>query len=156
MNAVHATPTRLTALAGACLTLSAWILPSVGHAAQIQADIEISPKTVNLAFGGEVVTVHTNIPYNQVIGSSAVLYFGDQGVSISSWKSDNQGYFVAKFLRADVRTVEGLVIPGSNAFELWGATWNGDSFSGSDTVRVIYREPPRGPSHDQPEPPADR
>lgn len=156
MTATTSPSTRLTVLIATCLSLTLLALPPIGGAAEIEVDIEIAPSTINLAFGGDVVTVHTDIPYNDVDGSSVVLYYRDQGVAISSWKSDDRGYFVAKFLAANIRTLDDLRIPGSNLFELWGVTWSGNAFLGSDSVRVIFMAPRRGPKTEQPSTPADR
>lgn len=147
---------RQSVLAGTCLLLAALASPALCHAGNIDVDIDISPKTINLSGEGVVVTVHTDIPYNQVAGSSVVLFYQDQGVAITSWKSDDLGYFVAKFLAASLRTLEDLVIPGDNEFELCGLTWSGDAFMGSDVVRIVDRRAPRAPEVSEPVAPADR
>ena len=95
--------------------------------------IEVAPRTLNIDSDGQVVTVHTDIAYWEVDVSSVFL----NGVLISSWKADNRGNFVAKFLMDEIKTLDGLVIDGYNALTLLGATVDGTSFVGSQEIMVI-------------------
>ena len=67
----------------------------------LEIEIDVSPNTLNLQSEGKVVTVHTDIPFWQVTASSVYL----NGVEISSWKTDNRGFFVAKFVMGAVRAL---------------------------------------------------
>ena len=101
----------------------------------IEIEIDVAPNVLNIASEGTVVTVHTNIAYSLVNGASVTL----NGVEIAWWKSDSRGQFVAKF---DMLEVEKLVDTevldlGDITLELKGNTWAGDSFSGSQTIRVV-------------------
>ncbi|PLW99509.1 MAG: hypothetical protein C0591_02665, partial [Marinilabiliales bacterium] len=59
---------------------------------------------------------------------------------IESWKSDNQGYFVAKFNMDEVKDLEGIEIGGYNTLTLSGETGIG-TFTGSDEILVINNIP---------------
>jgi len=80
--------------------------------ADFEIEIDVSPKTLNIQSEGDIVTVHTDIPYSQVAGASVLL----NGLTISWWKSDNQGYFVAKFVMGEVKGLyeEELLFDGDN------------------------------------------
>jgi len=99
--------------------------------------IDVSPSVLNLQNQGAVVTVHTDIAYNFVAGSTVSL----NGIEISWWKSDDRGYFVAKFLMSDVKGLEGLIIGGYNTLTLDGVTKDGVSFTGSEDIKVINNIP---------------
>ena len=102
--------------------------------------IEIAPNTLNLESENHVVTVHTDIAYGDVSVSSIFL----NGIAINSWKADNQGNFVAKFLTDDVKLLPGLVIGGYNTLTLVGATTDGEAFSGEKDIKVIEIIPQGG------------
>jgi hypothetical protein len=106
---------------------------SVGSTQAFDTLIQISPNVLNIGSSGEVVTVHTDLPYAQVVVYSVFL----NGVPIASWKADDQGNFVAKFDIQAIKTLNGLVIGGDNQMILTGATTSGDSFVGIDWVRVV-------------------
>ena len=99
-------------------------------------EIQVSPNVLNLQNNGVVVTIHTDIPYSSVIGSSVSL----NGLEIESWKSDNQGYFVAKFNMDEVKDLQGIEIGGYNTLTLSGETGIG-TFTGSDEILVINNIP---------------
>ncbi|EGV16406.1 hypothetical protein [Thiocapsa marina] len=112
---------------GVCLVVAA---------AQIQAFeavIQVAPGTLNIGSSSEVVTVHTDVAYGDVVAYSVQL----NGVPIQSWKADDRGNFVAKFDSTAVKSLDGLAIGGDNELILIGATTDGDSFVGSDWIRVI-------------------
>ena len=99
--------------------------------AALEIEITVSPNVINIASASTVVTVHTDIPYSAVAGASVAL----DGVAIDWWKSDNRGYFVAKFVAGEVKD---RVDAGTIAtLTLSGETKLGDAFSGSDDVKVI-------------------
>lgn len=96
-----------------------------------EIEIQVSPSTLNLQNQGQVVTVHTDIPYSSVVGASVTL----SGIPIDWWKADNLGYFVAKFYISKVK--EKLSEPGIYTLELSGTTKDGVTFSGSTEITVI-------------------
>jgi hypothetical protein len=70
------------------------------------------------------------------VGSSVTL----NGLEISHWKADDQGNFVAKFLMSAVKGLP-LNIGGYNTLVLSGTTINGDTFTGSDAIKVVLNVP---------------
>ena len=97
----------------------------------VAAEITVSPNVINIASASTVVTVHTDLPYNLVDGASVSL----NGLEIEWWKADDRGYFVAKFVAAEVK---GIVEAGTTAtLTLTGETVEGEAFSGSDEVKVV-------------------
>ncbi len=99
--------------------------------------IQVSPHILNLQSNGVVVTIHTDIAYSSVDGQTVTL----NGVVIQSWKSDDRGNFVAKFNMDDIKGLPGLIIGGYNTLTLEGEQFNGDTFTGSEDVKVINKVP---------------
>ena len=96
--------------------------------------IQVSPNVLNIGSKGEIVTVHTDIPYNTVKGASVFL----NGVPISWWKADDRGFFVAKFDINKVKYSAGLVI-GNNTVMLTGVTINDVQFTGDQILKVVSK-----------------
>ena len=96
-------------------------------------DIDVAPSTLNLAYQGEVVTVHTDIPYSAVVGASVTM----NGIEIAWWKSDDRGFFVAKFNASEVTAKLGSSAGTTVTLMLTGTKTDGTTFSGTDTIRVI-------------------
>ena len=70
------------------------------------------------------------------------VYLND--IQINSWKADNRGYFVAKFLMSEVKALADsgdLTVPGDNLLTLVGSTKEGTEFIGEQTITVINIEP---------------
>jgi len=97
-------------------------------------DIQVAPNVLNLQNNGVVVTIHTDIPYSNVIASSVSL----NGIEIQSWKADARGFFVAKFNIDAVKALTDLVIGDYNTLTLIGESIDGD-FSGSEAIVVISK-----------------
>ena len=116
------------------LTLAFLAASAVCSAGEIT--IDIAPETLNLASSGRVVTVHTDATYSSISVYSVYL----SGVAIDSWKADDRGYFVAKFLMDDVKSIDGLSINDTNTFQFVAVTVAGDPVSGEAEVYVIDRE----------------
>ncbi|NCC26764.1 MAG: hypothetical protein EOM22_01065 [Gammaproteobacteria bacterium] len=114
-------------LAGLILTALAW------QAQAFETMIQVSPNVLNIGSQGNVVTVHTDLPYASVDVHSVFL----NSVPIASWKADDQGNFVAKFDINAVKSLDGLIIGGENALMLTGVTCDGEPFVGTDWVRVV-------------------
>lgn len=96
--------------------------------------IQVSPNILNLQNNGVVVTIHTDIPYSNVYGSSVIL----NGIEIQSWKADSRGFFVAKFNLDEVKALTSLEIGSYNTLTLTGESTNGD-FTGSEAILVINK-----------------
>lgn len=113
-----------------------WLLnPGVTFGYDVEnIQIQVSPNVLNLGSKGEVITVHTDLPYSTVTGASVFL----NGVPISWWKSDDRGFFVAKFDIDKVKYEAGLVV-GENKILLTGVTTSGVQFSGEQTLKVVSR-----------------
>lgn len=99
-----------------------------------EIEVKISPNVLNLANYGEVVTIHTDIPYSIVVGSTVSL----NGLVIQSWKADSRGFFVAKFNIDEVKALPELEIENYNTLTLEGSTVD-DTFSGSADILVINK-----------------
>ena len=97
----------------------------------------MAPNVLNIQSQGVVVTVHTDIAYGDVDVSAVFL----NGVLISSWKADNRGNFVAKFLMEEVEAIPGLNIGDYNTMILSGVTTDGVAFSGATKIMVIEIDP---------------
>ena len=100
--------------------------------------IDVAPATLNLRSCGRVVAVHTNVPYDDVDVASIYL----AGVAIESWKADDRGYFVAKFVMDDIKAIDGLAIDAPNTFQLVGLDVYKTPFWGEQEVMVIERGAP--------------
>ena len=102
----------------------------------IDIDIDVAPNVLNIQSEGQVVTVHTDINYSVVDGYSVLL----NGVAINSWKADNRGNFVAKFLMESIKE-----LLAKEEFDdyytlnliLAGVTKDGEPFSGTQDIKVI-------------------
>jgi hypothetical protein len=97
--------------------------------------IDVAPNTLNIESEGNVVTVHTDIPYTAVAGQTVTL----NGIAIQSYKSDNRGYFVAKFSMLEVEALvdDGILELGEITLTLVGYTTNNEVFTGSQVITVI-------------------
>ena len=102
--------------------------------------IEVAPNTLNIQSQSQVVTVHTTIKYVSVDHDNVYL----NGIEISSWKADNRGYFVAKFVMSEVKALADsgdLTVPGENELTLVGYTTERTEFTGAQMITVIDIEP---------------
>ncbi len=79
---------------------------------------------------GGAVTVHTTIRY--VDADCATLKLN--GVAVAWTYADGRGYPIAEFNEAAVKAI--VAAPGATLTVTWSKK-TGESFSGSDTVRVI-------------------
>lgn len=104
--------------------------------AQDVIDIQVSPHVLNLQHQGEVVTIHTDISYGSVLGSTVTL----NGIEINSWKADDQGNFVAKFLMSAIKNLP-LNIGSYNTLTLLGEKVSGGTFTGSEDILVVNNVP---------------
>ena len=113
------------------VTLCCFLYPSTTLGFEIQ--IDVSPNVLNIQSASTVVTVHTDISYDLVLGASVYL----NGVAIDWWKSDDRGNFVAKFDSDEIKTLDGLIIGDYNTLVLSGYTIDGEAFMGSQDIKVI-------------------
>lgn len=111
-----------------CLLMA---LPVISKAQEV-IEIQVSPSVLNLQNKGEVVTVHTEIAYSLVVAETVKM----NGIEISSWKADDRGNFVAKFLMEEIVGLP-LEIGDYNDLTLDGLKTDGTTFTGTDQVMVI-------------------
>jgi hypothetical protein len=125
----------LSVVWGMALSLILIQVPTLCFGDEISIDIDVAPNVLNLQSEGQVVTVHTDINYSVVDGYSVFL----NDVPISSWKADNRGNFVAKFLMEDIKALDGLVIDDYNTLVLVGYMNESEPepFLGTQNIKVI-------------------
>jgi hypothetical protein len=131
MNSEKTSPRGQRTVVPLGLAIALFVAPTVCSGEEIT--IEVAPATLNLKSNGTVVTVHTDVAYGQV--DVATVYL--QGVAINSWKADNRGFFVAKFLMEEIKTLEGLVIDGYNTLQFVALTIYDEEIWGEADVMVI-------------------
>ena len=110
-------------------------VPTKCHALDIV--IDVSPNVLNIQSASTIVTVHTDVDYELVVGASVFL----NDVAIDWWKSDDRGYFVAKFVSDEIKTLDGLIIGDYNTLVLTGYTTGNEAFTGSQEIMVINNFP---------------
>jgi len=122
----------MTVLCCASLALGLFASEALGGArTDDPLGVAVSPQCFILSMDqGGAVTVHTSIPYVNVDCASMKL----NGIALSWWHVDNRGNVVGEF---DEVAVKALVAPPGAVLTLTGNMNSGESFSGSDTVRVI-------------------
>ncbi len=115
------------------LAIGLLLNPASSYSLESEIEIRIAPNVLNIQSEGTAVTVHTDISYWVVDVHSVAL----NDIAISSWKADNRGNFVAKFLMDEVKALEGLNIGGYNTLTIEGTTINGEEFWGALDIVVI-------------------
>ncbi|HOX78959.1 MAG TPA: hypothetical protein PLW31_13085 [Bacteroidales bacterium] len=115
------------------MVFSVMILTPIISFSQDIIEIQVSPNVLNLQNNGQVVTVHTEIAYWLVDAETVSM----NGVAINSWKADDNGNFVAKFLMEEIVGLPGLVIGDYNELTLDGTRYDGTTFTGTDEIMVI-------------------
>ncbi len=123
-----------------CMILALTFFKAPSKCYGFDIGIDVAPNTLNIQSQSQVVTVHTTIKYVSVDHDNVCL----NGIAISSWKADNRGYFVAKFLMSEVKALADsgvLIVPGENELTLVGYTSEGTEFVGTQTITVIDIEP---------------
>jgi hypothetical protein len=113
------------------LALCGLMFPAASFGYEIQ--IDIAPNVLNIQSESVVVTVHTDIAYHLVAGSTVFL----NDVPISHWKADARGNFVAKFSSEEVKRLDGLKVDDYNTLVLIGYTSDGEAFLGTQDIKVI-------------------
>ena len=123
-----------------CMALALVFFQAPPECHGFEIGIEVAPNTLNIQSQSQVVTIHTTIKYVSVDHDNVLL----NGIEISSWKADNRGYFVAKFVMDEVKALADsgdLIVPGENELTLVGYTTEGTEFTGVQTITVINIEP---------------
>ena len=94
----------------------------------------VSPQVFVLDYQGSTLSIHTEVPYGDVVGSSVVLR-GANGVSITPLNigRDSRGNLVAKFLATDMMKI--VEIPRTD-LTLTGTFIDNGTFSLHATITV--------------------
>lgn len=108
-----------------------FLLPVSSYSQEV-IEIQVSPGVLNLQNNGEVVTVHTEIAYSLVVAETVSM----NGIEINSWKADDRGNFVAKFVMQEIVGLP-LEIDDYNDLTLEGTKTDGTTFTGTDQILVI-------------------
>lgn len=124
---------RMSLFSGCLLAVALCLFLYPSTTLGFEIEIDVAPNVLNIQSESVVVTVHTDIAYSVVAGSSVTL----NDVEISHWKSDARGNFVAKFLSDEIKTLDGLIIDGYNTLTLIGYTTDEEAFIGVQDIRVI-------------------
>jgi hypothetical protein len=120
-----------------CIALALMFFQAPAKCYGFDINIDVSPNVLNIQSESSIVTVHTDIPYEQVEGFTVLL----NNVGIDWWKMDDRGYFVAKFNSDDIKELDGLVIGDYNTLVLIGYTTDGEEFIGKQDIKVINNIP---------------
>ena len=131
---------RMGIVTGCVLAVTLGLLGYPAATLAFDIQIDVAPNVLNIQSESVVVTVHTDIAYNAVVGSTVFL----NGVEISHWKSDARGNFVAKFLSDEIKTLDGLIIDDYNTLVLTGYTADSEAFIGKLDIKVIDVMPQGG------------
>lgn len=123
----------IPAFAICCVFILVMLVQAPSQCYGFDIEIDVSPNVLNIQSSGTVVTVHTDIAYGAVVGASVYL----NGVPIQYWKADARGYFVAKFVMDDIKTLDGLIIDDYNSLVLSGYTTDSQPFLGEQEIKVI-------------------
>lgn len=112
-----------------------------GDVLSFEITIDVAPNVLNLQrTDDKCVTVHTDIPYNEVNRTSVSLAVGSVDIFPYLTKSDLKGDLVAKFSMEAVRDFS-LTIDAYNTITLTGVNVDGESFSGSQEIWVVNNIP---------------
>ena len=120
-----------------CIALALVFFQAPAKCYGFDINIDVSPNVLNIQSESSIVTVHTDIAYNLVVGATVFL----NGVAIDWWKSDDRGNFVAKFVSDEIKTLDGLIIGDYNALILIGVDTDGEAFVGTQEIMVINNVP---------------
>ena len=123
---------KMKMITGCCVLLLAGLLISPAISYSDEIEIDVAPNVLNIQSSGTVVTVHTDIAYWTVVGSTVLL----NDVEIQSWKADNRGNFVAKFFMDAIKDLP-LEIGEYNILKLKGFDTGGQLFEGEQAIKVI-------------------
>ena len=120
-----------------CMALALVFFQAPAKCYGFDINIDVSPNVLNIQSESVIVTVHTDIAYNLVVGATVFL----NGVAIDWWKSDDRGNFVAKFISDEIKTLDGLKIGDYNTLTLTGFTTDEEAFIGTQDIMVIDNIP---------------
>lgn len=126
---------KLLKMAGSALLLAALFVASLTGAALAgdnTIDMVVSPEVLNLESNGGSISVHTDIGY--VAPSDAILEVNGIPVDNIYTFTDSRGNLVVK---ADINVVKNMVVAGEEAVFVLTCDYEGETYTGSDSVPVI-------------------
>ncbi len=94
-----------------------------------EINIKITPRALVIASHGAWVTVHSDVPFEDVDTETIEL----QGIGATRCFPDDRGDLVSKFPQSVIKEI---VSPGRQTLTLTGEYKTGDTFEGSDTIWV--------------------
>ena len=118
----------IVALGALCLIMSAFS-GDLASDQDLTVSVKVSPNTIALNSKVHSVTVHAGISYSSVASGTVTL----EGIPALYTFADDRGNLVAKFSMSDVKDI---VEPPQATLVLRGETKAGESFRGTDSVRV--------------------
>ena len=95
-------------------------------------DIVVSPHVLNIESNGGSISIHTNIGY--VSEDDAALEVNGTPIENIYTFTDSRGNLVVK---CSINTVKSIVIGEEEATFVLTANYNGETYSGTDTIAVI-------------------
>ncbi|MGB2981444.1 MAG: hypothetical protein WBC77_09365 [Candidatus Zixiibacteriota bacterium] len=129
----------------ALLIAASGVVSTAAHACEVPIIIDVSPNILNIQSKSTVLTVHTDIAFSLVNGSTVCLIIDDLPPVLISWsKADDCGNFVAKFSMDDIKPLlEETGLVGDCKFTVNGTTTStpAESFCGDQVIRVANNVP---------------
>lgn len=113
--------------------LSVVTLAVVTQAADLSINITVAPKVLILSAPTQSVHIHSNMPLDSVDRASLAVCVDGNPLATFGVFANSRGFMVIK-INQDL--VDSLVVPGTAAFVVTGATKTGVTFEGKDTIKV--------------------
>jgi len=112
--------------------------------AQDMIEIDVAPNVINIADRDVMITVHTNIPYtdvinedNQIADVQLIIIEGVLELEINDWFSDDRGFFVAKFVLISKDARDVVNTGGFNEVWMEGFYADFSAFEGFQEIKII-------------------
>jgi ABC-type amino acid transport substrate-binding protein len=122
-------------LVALCIALMGATLSTATAQEVIAVDVQVAPHVLALRSSGVWVTIHTDIALSQV--DTCAVEIDGADVPVARTKADSLGNLVVKVKQSEVKALfADLESPVRATVVLTGLTNDGDSFEGSDTIRV--------------------
>ena len=125
-------PFRLFISALFVSTILAVPLSSAALAADNTIDMVVSPNVLNIESNGGSISIHTNIGY--VSAADATLEVNGTPIETIYTFTDSRGNLVVK---CSINTVKTIVVGEEEAVFVLTCNYNGELYSGTDTIAVI-------------------
>jgi hypothetical protein len=111
----------------------------------VEVQVNIRPKTLNLASRGKWITAHIQLPESHNVADVDPFTIVLEGEIQPDWLwcNERQNTIILKFNRSELQD---LLQPGRVELTISGAFENGTEFGGTDTIRVIDKGRRNNPS----------